>query len=315
MNLPVRSSDRARASHRRAFTLIEVLVVIGIISLLVAILIPSLSAARQRGQATVCLAHMHSLGQGLTMYSTEHQDVLVPGRLPRVDNDNWRALILGGWKFRPTFLAMMGTNVGIPAFDDPMPSGNLIDRWGEPGDKQNYASKAYVCPTVADWTDERNGSYGYNYQWLGNSRLLNPADIWSFKNWPVSLSHISSPGSCVAMADSMGTAANYPIGERLSYRNNPPADERRLGNEGFNLDPPRVDTEHGEAASGDVRSGPDDRHLGRINVLWVDAHASAETMIGLGYEVFADGSLGDEGNNCRFSASGRDEAWLRPGTP
>jgi len=114
------------------------------------------------------------------------------------------------------------------------------------------------------------------------------------------------------MADAMGTAADVASGLRTAYRNNPPADEHALGNEGFNLDPPRIDITNGEACSGDVRSGPDERHLGKLNVLWVDAHASSETIRRLGYQVNEDGSLGDEGNNCQFSSTGRDEAWLRP---
>ena len=316
LQMPPRSCGAGRAGSIRrlaAFTLIELLVVMAILSLLVAILLPGLSVARQRGHATVCLANLQTLGKGLTMYSTDHDDQLVPGRLPRVDNDNWRALVLGGWKYRPTFLAMMGTHVGIAPFDDPMPSRTLYDRFGERGDQQNYSSRAYVCPLVADWTDERNGSYGYNYQFLGNSRLLDDADPLSFKNWPVSTSRLLSPATLVAVADSAGTAASYPRDERLSYLNNA-RDASRMGNEGFNLDPPRVDAVNGEMAGLEEghNSAADDRHLGRVNVLWVDTHASAMTIEQLGYRVEANGVVRQDGNNSLWTPSHRDEAWIRP---
>lgn len=300
---------------RAGFTLIELLVLIAIIGLLLSILVPSLSAARQRGRATVCLAHLRTLGQGLVMYSTDHRDQLVPGRLPKLDNDNWRALILGGWKYRPTFLAMMGTNVGIPPFDDPMPSKTLKDRFGEPGDQQNYSSNVYVCAARSDWTDERNGSYGYNYQFLGNSRLLDSSDPNSFKNWPVNVSQVLNPATCVAVGDCMGTAASFPRDRRLGYDNNS-RDADRFGNEGFNLDPPRVDYVNGEAAGADEghRSAADDRHLGKANILWVDGHGSAEALRDLGYEVQSDGVVGVGGSNEKWSASGHDEAWLLPGS-
>jgi prepilin-type N-terminal cleavage/methylation domain-containing protein len=63
--------DYARGS--RAFTLIEVLVVVAIIALLVAILLPSLAQARELAHRTGCLANMHGMGQAMTFYSEDHQ--------------------------------------------------------------------------------------------------------------------------------------------------------------------------------------------------------------------------------------------------
>jgi prepilin-type processing-associated H-X9-DG protein len=294
-----------------AFTLVELLAVVAIISIVIAILLPSLSGARRQGQAAVCLANLRTLGQGLIMYSTQHRDQFVPGRLPRLDDDHWRALVLGGWKYRPTFLAMMGTNVGIPPFDDPLSSRNLTDRFGQQGDRQDYGSKVYVCPAAADWTDERNGSYGYNYQFLGNSRLGDESDPWSFKNWPVGTTQIRSPSTTVAVGDSMGTAAAFARPQRAPYLNNS-RDPRALANEGFNLDPPRLDLANGEIADGDgYRSAADPRHSGRSNILWADGHAGSMTLEKLGYQVAADGVVGTEGNNALWSLTNRDEAWVR----
>lgn len=63
---------------RRAFTLVELLVVIAIIALLVAILLPALANARKAARAAACLANLRSMGQGLTLYNSDHKDVVIP---------------------------------------------------------------------------------------------------------------------------------------------------------------------------------------------------------------------------------------------
>jgi prepilin-type N-terminal cleavage/methylation domain-containing protein/prepilin-type processing-associated H-X9-DG protein len=64
--------------QRGAFTLIELLVVIGIMAVLIAILIPSLSAAKWRSQSVRCLANLHGIGLGLVIYQNQNSDFVVP---------------------------------------------------------------------------------------------------------------------------------------------------------------------------------------------------------------------------------------------
>jgi prepilin-type N-terminal cleavage/methylation domain-containing protein len=70
---------RLNRRSQRGFTLVELLVVIGIIALLISILLPALNAAKERANRVKCASNLRQVGQGLMLYANDNK-----GAYPRV---------------------------------------------------------------------------------------------------------------------------------------------------------------------------------------------------------------------------------------
>lgn len=71
-------TSRHLRSVRKGFTLVELLVVIGIIALLISILLPSLNQARRSAAALKCLSNLRQIGVGIAGYANQNNGVVLP---------------------------------------------------------------------------------------------------------------------------------------------------------------------------------------------------------------------------------------------
>ncbi len=81
-----------KSSRRRAFTLVELLVVIAIIAVLISMLLPTLSKAREQAKSVQCLAQLRQCGQVLYLYANQNH-----GYFPTMENQSPDKLPDGGY--------------------------------------------------------------------------------------------------------------------------------------------------------------------------------------------------------------------------
>ena len=133
---------------KNKFTLIELLVVIAIIAILAAMLLPALSAARERARTISCVNQVKQLTLGMTMYLQDNREIY-PDVLGTVD-----AGLLSGWNY----------------FDSRLSEDVLIGDIKK-GLLYQYVNNTdiFVCPSVSNGT---NCSYAMN-QYLENGSNVN----------------------------------------------------------------------------------------------------------------------------------------------
>jgi prepilin-type N-terminal cleavage/methylation domain-containing protein len=126
----------------RAFTLIELLVVIAIISLLVTMITPSLTRAKELARRTQCACNLHSICEDLEMYSQSNYNAFpyVP-----LNGAGWGVAIGTGRTVNPFTGASQARN----------PTANF---WMLVREGSNAG--LFVCPSSGDRPD---GSYAKNY--------------------------------------------------------------------------------------------------------------------------------------------------------
>jgi len=137
---------RSRGRASQAFTLVELLVVIGIIAVLIGILLPALSAARQSAQTVACSSNMRQVYTAARNYATEYKDSLPFGMVfNRFSRTNGRPSPVTDTSYITWFSSCdkyMTSKASEVILIDASNNG-IIDG----ATKRNF-SKAFTCPSV-----------------------------------------------------------------------------------------------------------------------------------------------------------------------
>ncbi len=228
----------------RAFSLIELLIVIAVISLLISILLPALGRAREQARAAVCASNVRQLVQASLLYAGENGGRLAPGA-PRMSAENlrrWHGVRPGAGQ------AFDGSRGPLAAYLGPEARIRACPSFLEPDD----------TPGVA--FERSAGGYGYNQAYLGRV-VERPAPTANFRVTTdllgAQLERIRRAAATLLFAD---TALAATAGGVIEY----------------SFAEPRF---HPEYLRQNARPDPSlhFRHGGRANVAWVDGHVDCAT--------------------------------------
>lgn len=131
-----------RNNQKLGFTLVELLVVIGIIALLIAMLLPSLNKARESANSVKCASQLRQIGMGFQLYASRTKGFLIPG-ITGVPSplDNWSKVAAAELVDR----ANEGANSREKVFRCP---SNLISAQGDSSSHNSYFTSAALVGDI-----------------------------------------------------------------------------------------------------------------------------------------------------------------------
>jgi prepilin-type N-terminal cleavage/methylation domain-containing protein/prepilin-type processing-associated H-X9-DG protein len=224
---------------RRGFTLVELLIVIAIVALLLSILLPGLSSAREHARRTVCASNMRQLLLANQMYAGEHGNHACPGAAKMIIQNLHR------WHGARTTLS--------EPFDPTR--GPLFAYLGD-------GTGVRKCPTLRGVSQDANaafelgnGGYGYNNAFVGRQlrHIAGPYNIVETDESGAALDRVANPGQTVMFTDSAFAATTM-----IEY----------------SFAEPRFHPTSGGRADPSIHF----RHSQFANVGWVDGHIEPRSL-------------------------------------
>ncbi len=249
-------------ARREGFTLVELLGVIAIIAILSAVVLPAILSAIRKSEESACAQNLRQFGLANLQYVGDNGHYPVCNAKMKTTDTNANAYRIRWFHALAPYM-----NADAEATSNKQNDGNAAPsgwEWGNGDTDQSVFSAAFRCPDVPEWHVGRNGSYGYNYQYLGNDRAkLRKDDTGSnvvatggyrgYVHFPIAPAAIERPDRTILIADSDGTGTGPYV--------TPGADNNmtRIGNHSYLLDPtflPIRDCD--QDGKIDDRSGPSD---------------------------------------------------------